>query len=82
MKLSEFILLDEKEKQHTVLHEGVLIGKRKLQACIIFLFQLDHYYVETWCSFSNRSVKEYRVFDGTAPLDPYLKEISLQHLFN
>ncbi len=81
MKLSEFILLNEMEKQHTVLHEGVLIGKRKQHSFMIFLFQLGHYYVETWCNFSNKSVSEYRVFDGTAPLEPYLDQISLQQLF-
>lgn len=82
MKLSEFILLNEVEKQHTVLHRGVLIAKRKQSSCMIFLFQLDRYYVETWCSYVNKAVTEYRVFDGTAPLEPYLKEISLRHLLN
>lgn len=82
MKLSEFILLGEAEKQHTVLHRGVLIAKRKQQSNLVFLFQLGGYYVETWCSVTNRSVTEYRVFDSTAPLEPYLKEISLRHLLN
>ena len=82
MKLSEFILLGEAEKQHTVLHRGVLIAKRKQQSSLVFLFQLGGYYVETWCSVTNRSVTEYRVFDSTAPLEPYLKEISLRHLLN
>jgi hypothetical protein len=82
MKLSEFILLNEVEKQHTVLHRGVLIAKRRQSSCMIFLFQLDHYYVETWCSFINKAVTEYRMFSGTAPLEPYLNEISLQHLLH
>lgn len=82
MKLSEFILLGEAEKQHTVLHRGVLVAKRKQQSSLVFLFQLGGYYVETWCSITNRSVTEYRVFDSTAPLEPYLKEISLRHLLN
>ena len=29
MKLSDFVLLDEEEKKLVLLHEGVLIGKRK-----------------------------------------------------
>lgn len=82
MKLSEFILLGEVEKQHTVLHRGVLVAKRTEETSLVFLFHLGGYYVETWCSVANRSVTEYRVFDGTAPLEPYLKEISLQHLLN
>ena len=82
MKLSEFILLNEVEKQQAVLHKGVLIGKRKQSSCMIFLFQLDHYYVEAWCSFLNKAVNEYRVFADTTPLEPYLNEISLQTLLN
>ena len=82
MKLSEFILLSEAEKQHKVLRKGVLIAKRTQQSSLVFLFQLGGYYVETWCSISNRSITEYRMFDGTAPLEPYLEEISLQHLLN
>jgi hypothetical protein len=82
MKLSEFILLDKMEKQHTVLHRGILVAKRKHPTGIVFLFQLDHYYVETWCSTASRSVMEYRVFDGTAMLEPYLKEISIPDLLN
>jgi hypothetical protein len=82
MKLSEFILLDEVEKKHTVLHRGVLVAKRTQKSSFVFLFQLGAYYVETWCSIANRSVTEYRVFDSTAPLEPYLKEISLGHLLN
>ena len=82
MKLSEFILLGEAEKQHTVLHRGVLVAKRTEETSLVFLFQLGAYYVETWCSLANRSVTEYRMFDNTAPLEPYLEEISLQHLLN
>lgn len=80
MKLSEFILLDKVEKQHTVLHKGVLVAKRRHQTGFVFLFRLNHYYVEIWCRTSNHSVMEYRVFDGTAMLEPYLKEISIPDL--
>lgn len=82
MKLSEFILLDKEEKQHTVLHQGVLVAKRKHQSGVVFLFQLDRYYVETWCNIVSRSVMEYRVFDSTAMLEPYLKQISIPDLLN
>ena len=82
MKLSEFILLDKVEKQHTVLHKGVLVAKRRHQTGIVFLFQLNQYYVETWCSTSNRSVMEYRVFNSTTMLEPYLNEIPIPDLLN
>ncbi|TWI80568.1 hypothetical protein IQ13_3247 [Lacibacter cauensis] len=81
MRLSEFILLDEQQKKETVLHLGVLIGKRQQEQHMIFLFQLDYYYIETWCSFKNRAIQEYRVFDNTTALSPYLQSISINELF-
>ena len=82
MKLSEFILLDEERKKETVLHQGVLIGKRQVQSSMIFLLQLQNYYVATWCNFKNRSVQEYRIFDNTKSLAPYLASISIDDLLN
>lgn len=82
MKLSEFILLDENDKKLVVLHEGVLIGKRMNCDCMIFLFQLDNYYVETYCDIGHKSVVEFRVFENTTPLTPYLESIQLDELLN
>jgi hypothetical protein len=82
MKLSDFILLNEEEKKLTVLHEGVLIGKRIHTDCLVFLFQMDSYYVETFCSLQKRSIEEYRVFDNTKPLAPYLEAIPIDDLMN
>ncbi|MGV3657542.1 MAG: hypothetical protein ACO1NX_06295 [Chitinophagaceae bacterium] len=82
MKLSEFILLDEKQKSWTVLHDGILIGKRSKTDQMVFLFQLHNYYVETYCNTANKEVEEFRVFGGTAPLSPYLDSISIDDLLN
>ena len=82
MKLSDFILLNEKQKKWTVLHEGILIGKRTNQVQMVFLFQLHNYYVETYCNAANKAVEEFRVFDSTAPLRPYLDTISIDDLLN
>jgi len=82
MKLSDFILLDEKEKQWTVLHQGILIGKRTFPAHMVFLFQLNNYYVETYCNTTNKVVEEYRVFEDTTLLRPYLEAISIDDLLN
>jgi len=80
MKLSDFIVLDEKEKTSVVLHMGILVAKRRLQHCIIFLFQLENYYVETYCNYESNAVQEFRVFDGTQLLQPYLETISIHEL--
>jgi hypothetical protein len=54
MKLSEFIVLPQDEKRFTVLHEGVPIAQRLLDEQMVFLFQLPHFYVETYCSKDRR----------------------------
>jgi hypothetical protein len=82
MKLSEFILLGENEKKHVVLHEGVLIGKRKSLYCMVFLFQINSYYVETYCDIRDKNVVEFRAFENTKPLAPYLESIRLDELLN
>jgi len=82
MKLSDFILLNEEEKKLTVLHLGVLVGKRQFYDQMVFLFQLDSYYVETYCNVHNKAVEEYRVSDNIRTLTPYLESISLEGLVN
>lgn len=81
MRISDFILLNEEEKQVTVLHEGVLIAKRQNPGYMIFLFQLGNYYVETYFSQEEKQIMEFRVFDNTRPLKPYLEAISIHDLF-
>ena len=82
MRLSDFIVLGEQEKKYTVLHEGVLVGKRANTGFMVFLFQLENYYVETYCNLSSKVVEEYRVFDNPEALSPYLDLISLDGLVN
>lgn len=82
MKLSDFIVLSEKEKTSTVLHEGVLIAKRNCNGCMVFLFHLDSYYVETYCSLASKAVKEFRVFGNTRLLNPWLDTIAIDDLLH
>ena len=82
MKLSDFILLNEEQKKGTLLHEGVLIGKRSYEDCMVFLFQLPDYYVESYCNIQSKSIKEFRAFTHLEPLYPYLAAIPLDDLLN
>jgi hypothetical protein len=82
MKLSEFILLNEDQKKGTLLNDGVLIGKRNLNHCLVFLFQLQDYYVESFCNIHSKSIEEFRAFMEVDPLNPYLEAISLDDLLN
>lgn len=82
MKLSEFIALTEEQKRSTVLTQGVAIAKRHLRDRLVFLFQLQAYYVETYCCCESKEILEYRVFENTKQLSPYLDDISIDHLLN
>jgi hypothetical protein len=82
MRLSDFILLEEEKKKLVVLHDGVLIAKRSNSLHMMFLFQLDTFYVETYCNLQNKAIEEYRVFDNTRSLTPYLELIPIADLFN
>ena len=82
MKLSEFIALPEDHKRSTVMTKGVAIAKRRLNDQLVFLFQLPEYYVETYCSFESKEILEYRVFQNTKQLAPYLESIQIDHLLN
>ncbi len=82
MKLSEFIALPEDHKRSTVLTEGVAIAKRELADRLVFLFQLQEYYVETFCCYQSKEILEYRVFQNTKHLEPYLNAIRIDDLLN
>ncbi|MBL0335825.1 MAG: hypothetical protein IPP73_11170 [Chitinophagaceae bacterium] len=82
MKLSEFIALPEDHKRSTVLTQGVAIAKRELSNQLVFLFQLNEYYVETFCCCKSKEIIEYRVFQNTKQLEPYLDAIRIDDLLN
>jgi hypothetical protein len=82
MRLSEFILLNEDEKKSTVLHEGVLLAKRSSFESMVFLFQMGSYYVEAYCNPDNKAIEEYRMFENTDILTPYLEAIPIDSLLN
>jgi hypothetical protein len=82
MKLSDFIMLNEEEKKFAVIHQGVLIGKRKKTGYIVFLFQLDNFYVETFGDTKTKAVTQYRVFANTKLLHPYLENIAIDNMFS
>jgi hypothetical protein len=80
MKLSDFILLNIEEKKATLLHDGILVAKRSNLHHLIFLFQMNAFYVEVLCNLTKKSVQEYRAFEETKFLSPYLEAIEINHL--
>lgn len=82
MKLSEFILLNEADKRESVINFGVPLAKITNPDSIIFLFQFENYYVETYCSLANNAIEEYRVLPNTNSLRHYLDAIPIDDLLN
>lgn len=82
MKLSEFILLNEAEKKRSVIQQAVLLAKRTYPDLIVFLFQLEDYYIETYCNTEDKTIEEYRVLPGVDALKPYLEAIPIDDLLN
>jgi hypothetical protein len=80
MKLSEFILLNEADKKRSVMQKGVLLAKRTYPHLIVFLFQLENYYIETYCNVLSKAIEEYRILPDTDALRPYLEAIPLDDL--
>lgn len=82
MKLSDFILLSEEKKKIAVLHSGVLIGKRRDVDTMAFLFQFKDYYVEAFFNSGSKTIREFRMFDQTTLLQPYLDSIRIDDILN
>ena len=82
MRLSEFILLNEADKKRSVMQQGVLLAKRTSLDSIVFLFQFEDYYIETYCNTANKIIEEYRVLPGTDALKHYLEAIPIDDLLN
>ncbi|NML23982.1 hypothetical protein HHL16_24085 [Pseudoflavitalea sp. G-6-1-2] len=80
MKLSEFILLDEMDKKNAVMNNAVVLAQRTYPDIIVFLFQLDCYYVEAYCNKADHSIEEYRILPDTNAIRHYLEAIPINGL--
>lgn len=82
MKLSEFILLNEAEKKWSVMNHAVALAQRSYEDVIVFLFQLEDYYVEAYCNVTDKTIEEYRVLPDTNAIRHYLEAIPIDELLN
>lgn len=82
MKLSDFILLGDKDKETILLNNGVLVAKRRSGGSMIFLFRLHSLYAELVCNINSKGVEEFRALTSEKLLQPYLEAISLDGLEN
>lgn len=82
MKLSEFILLNEEDKKSAVMNNAVALAQRSFPDTVIFLFQLDYYYIEAYCNKTSKAIEEYRVLPDANAISNYLEAISIDDLLN
>jgi hypothetical protein len=80
MTLHDFKALDEFQKATALVDEGVLIGKRDLLFYLVFLYQVEGFYVEVLYSIKSRKVHKFKAFENTNLLDPYLSKIDISEL--
>lgn len=77
MKLSDFIALNQEDKKGVLLHHGVLVAKRRTADCMLFLFYLENFYVESVFRVDTKALAGIYAFIGDTLLQPYLESISL-----
>ena len=81
MTLSSFMELSGEEKRSVISSQGVPLATWENRQYLVFLFQLPHFYVETYCSKQTRHIDEFRLIHNPEHLSPYLEHISLDELF-
>lgn len=82
MKLSEFIVLNEAEKKHAVMNYAVALATRTSPGFVIFLFQMNGYYVEAYCNIGKKTIDEYCILPGVNAIGHYLQCIPIDDLLN
>ena len=80
MRLSDFILLDERSKKHLLINQGILIAKRKTSEHSYFLFQWSNFYVELVGNLPGKTVERFTVYNELHGLQPYLDSLTLNDI--
>lgn len=80
MTLRKFLLLTQNDQVKLLYLNGVYIGKRKLGKTTIVLYQLEGFYAEVYYYKYRCLIECISCFADTARLDPYLGQITVEHL--
>lgn len=75
-----FNILDEAQKARLLRQKGVQVGERAETFHTVQLFQLEGFYVEMYHHNHFNVITKIDTFSGTARLQPYLQQISLEGL--
>ena len=80
MLLYEFKTLKRQVQIDIILEKGVHLCDRTERGYLIFLYQIDYFYVELWYSKKKKYIAELFAFGSTEHLEPYLPSINISGL--
>jgi hypothetical protein len=75
--LKEFESLSDNEKSEALWEYGEIIDHRFENEFRIMLYQISNFYCEVVYDDTNEELVEYRAFDSTVLLSPYLNSIDI-----
>jgi hypothetical protein len=82
MTSEEFRLLDDDQQTEVLLDRGVFLAERLYKNFTIFLYQVDHFYVEIYHNLRFNVMQGMRSFeDDEESLQPYLDRIDISCLY-
>jgi hypothetical protein len=82
MRLSAFRRLSPNKQHQMVASLGALLCERKTKNFLIYLYQLDGFYIELFFFKESGEFATMKPFDNLDELAPYLEEIDLTYLLN
>ena len=80
MTLYEYILLRPEEQATITWNYGSFIAVADKGPLKVLLYQLENFYVEVYYNCELGAIQEFRSFDSTDQLEPYLAAIDLSEL--
>lgn len=80
MTLYDYILLRPDEQANITWTHGAFIAVADKGSLKVLLYQIDSFYVEVYYNCELGRIEEFRSFDSTDQLDPYLAAIDLSEL--
>ena len=80
MTFLEFKNLGDGAKECISLKHAIPVATRHEGDCKYILYQLFSFYIEAQVTLTYSEITQYRAFENTEYLDPYLEEVSLADL--
>jgi hypothetical protein len=80
MTVTDFTHLSETQQAEALLSRGIFLTERLYKNFIIFLYQLDNFYVEVYHNLKFNVMQGMRSFEDDEALEPYLDSIDISCL--